>query len=186
MSSRPQDLFEQPIRVGDVVTVGNTSGIVTKIRMRATTIRDFDRRELLVPNKEFITQQLLNWSLSDQVTRSTVEVGVAYGTDLDKALAIVREAAQQHPVIVDDPEPMVTFEEFGDNSLLIRVRYFLDQMDTRLVTSSELMLDINRRLNDAGIVVAFPQRDVHLDTSEPLEIRMMKSELPSRQDQPSG
>ena len=179
-------LFEQPIRVGDVVTVGNTSGRVTKIRIRATTIRDFDRRELLVPNKEFITQQLLNWSLSDQVTRSTVEVGVAYGTDLDKALAIVREAAQQHPVIVNDPEPMVTFEEFGDNSLLIRVRYFLDQMDTRLLTSSELMLDINRRLNDAGIVVAFPQRDVHLDTSEPLEIRMMKNELPSRQDQPGG
>ena len=179
-------LFEQPIRVGDVVTVGNTSGRVTKIRIRATTIRDFDRRELLVPNKEFITQQLLNWSLSDQVTRSTVEVGVAYGTDLDKALAIVREAAQQHPVIVNDPEPIVTFEEFGDNSLLIRVRYFLDQMDTRLVTSSELMLDINRRLNKAGIVVAFPQRDVHLDTSEPLEIRMMKSELPPAQDQPGG
>jgi len=179
-------LFEQPIRVGDVVTVGNTSGRVTKIRMRATTIRDFDRRELLVPNKEFITQQLLNWSLSDQVTRSTVEVGVAYGTDLDKAIAIVREAAQQHPVIVNDPEPIVTFEEFGDNSLLIRVRYFLDQMDTRLVTSSELMLDINRRLNEAGIVVAFPQRDVHLDTSEPLEIRMMKNDLPPLQDQPGG
>lgn len=166
-------LFEQPIRVGDVVTVGNTSGRVTKIRIRATTIRDFDRRELLVPNKEFITQQLLNWSLSDQVTRTTVSVGVAYGTDLDKAIAIVREAANQHPVIISDPEPVVTFDEFGDNSLLIRVRFFLDQLDTRLVTSSELMLDINRRLNDAGIVVAFPQRDVHLDTSTPLEVRMM-------------
>ena len=173
-------LFEQPIRVGDVVTVGNTSGRVTKIRIRATTIRDFDRRELLVPNKEFITQQLLNWSLSDQVTRITVEVGVAYGTDLDRALAIVREAAMQHPVIVNDPEPIVTFEEFGDNSLLIRVRFFLDQLDTRLVTTSELMLDINRRLTAAGIVVAFPQRDVHLDTSEPLEIRMTSDKPPSR------
>tara|TARA_R110001599_G_scaffold353881_1_gene602088 strand:- start:78380 stop:81703 length:3324 start_codon:yes stop_codon:yes gene_type:complete len=178
-------LFEQPIRVGDVVTVGNTSGRVTKIRIRATTIRDFDRRELLVPNKEFITQQLLNWSLSDQVTRSTVAVGVAYGTDLDEAIAIVREAAHQHPVIVSDPEPVVTFEEFGDNSLLIRVRFFLDQLDTRLVTSSELMLDINRRLNAAGIVVAFPQRDVHLDTSTPLEIRVMSNASDSR-DQPSG
>ena len=179
-------LFEQPIRVGDVVTVGNTSGRVTKIRIRATTIRDFDRRELLVPNKEFITQQLLNWSLSDQVTRITIEVGVAYGTDLDRALAIVREAAMQHPVIVNDPEPIVTFEEFGDNSLLIRVRFFLDQLDTRLQTTSELMLDINRRLNAAGIVVAYPQRDVHLDTSEPLEIRMTPDEPASRQDQPGG
>jgi potassium efflux system protein len=179
-------LFEQPIRVGDVVTVGNTSGRVTKIRIRATTIRDFDRRELLVPNKEFITQQLLNWSLSDQVTRITIEVGVAYGTDLDRALAIVREAAMQHPVIVNDPEPIVTFEEFGDNSLLIRIRFFLDQLDTRLETTSELMLDINRRLKAAGIVVAYPQRDVHLDTSEPLEIRMTSDEPLPRHDQPGG
>jgi potassium efflux system protein len=179
-------LFEQPIRVGDTVTVGTTSGRVTKIRIRATTIRDFDRRELLVPNKEFITQQLLNWSLSDQVTRLTIEVGVAYGTDLDEAIALVREAADQHPMIVNDPEPLITFDEFGDNSLLIRVRFFLDQLDTRLVTCSELRLDINRRLNEAGIVVAFPQRDIHLDTSEPLEIRMMRDEPQPRKDQPSG
>jgi potassium efflux system protein len=173
-------LFEQPIRVGDTVTVGNTSGRVTKIRIRATTIRDFDRRELLVPNKEFITQQLLNWSLSDQVTRLTVEVGVAYGTDLDQVIAIAREAAHQHPTILNDPEPLITFDEFGDNSLLIRVRFFLDQLETRLVTCSELRLDINRRLNEAGIVVAFPQQDVHLDTSTPLEIRMMEKEPPPR------
>jgi potassium efflux system protein len=179
-------LFEQPIRVGDTVTVGTTSGRVTKIRIRATTIRDFDRRELLVPNKEFITQQLLNWSLSDQVTRLTVEVGVAYGTDLDQVIAIAHEAAHQHPMILNDPAPLITFDEFGDNSLLIKVRFFLDQLDTRLVTSSELRLDINRRLNKAGIVVAFPQRDIHLDTSEPLEIRMMRNESELRKDQPSG
>jgi len=175
-------LFEQPVRVGDVVTVGNVSGTVTKIRIRATTIRDFDRRELLVPNKEFITQQLLNWSLSDQVTRSTIEVGVAYGTDLDRAMAEVREAALQHPLILKDPEPIVTFEAFGDNSLLIRVRFFMDQLDKRLPTTSELMLDINRRLNAAGIVVAFPQRDVHLDASAPLEVRVVGA----RQEGPAG
>ncbi len=179
-------LFEQPIRVGDTVTVGNVSGKVTRIRIRATTIRDFDRRELLVPNKEFITQQLLNWSLSDQVTRSAIEVGVAYGTDLDRAIAIVREAAHQHPIILKDPEPIVTFEQFGDNSLLIRVRFFMDQLDARLVTSSELMLDINRRLDKAGIVVAFPQRDVHLDTSKPLEIRMMEREQAPAPGPPPG
>ncbi len=167
-------LFEQPIRVGDVVTVGNISGKVTKIRIRATTIRDFDQRELLVPNKEFITQQLLNWSLSDQVTRWSVEVGVAYGSDLDVAMAEVRAALAAQPLILRQPEPMVTFEQFGDNSLLIRARYFMDQLDQRLRVSSDLMLDINRRLNNRGIVVAFPQRDVHLDTSQPLEIRVMQ------------
>jgi len=173
-------LFEQPIRVGDVVTVGNISGKVTKIRIRATTIRDFDQRELLVPNKEFITQQLLNWSLSDQVTRWSVEVGVAYGSDLDVAMAEVRQALEAQPLILNQPEPMVTFEQFGDNSLLIRARYFMDQLDQRLRVSSDLMLDINRRLNNRGIVVAFPQRDVHLDTSQPLEIRMMRG----RRDEP--
>ena len=167
-------LFEQPIRVGDTVTVGTTSGKVTKIRIRATTIRDFDRRELLVPNKEFITQQLLNWSLSDQVTRWVLEVGVAYGSDLDVAMAEVSEAIRRHPLILKDPEPTVTFEQFGDNSLLIRARFFLEQLDQRLQVSSEVMLDINRRLNEKGIVVAFPQRDVHLDTSQPLEIRLME------------
>lgn len=167
-------LFEQPIRVGDTVTVGGVSGKVTKIRIRATTIRDFDRRELLVPNKEFITQQLLNWSLSDQVTRWVTEVGVAYGSDLDLAMAEVREAVSRQPLILRDPAPLVTFEQFGDNSLLIRARYFMDQLDQRLQVSSDLMLDINRRLNEKGIVVAFPQRDVHLDTSQPLEIRMVE------------
>ena len=172
-------LFEQPIRVGDTVTVGNISGRVTKIRIRATTIRDFDRRELLVPNKEFITQQLLNWSLSDQVTRWLIEVGVAYGSDLDVAMAEVRKALDQQALILKDPEPMVTFEQFGDNSLLIRARFYMDQLDQRLQVSSDLMLDINRRLNEKGIVVAFPQRDVHLDTSQPLEIRMMERDKPA-------
>jgi potassium efflux system protein len=165
-------LFEQPVRVGDIVTVGEVSGRVTKIRIRATTIRDFDNRELLVPNKEFITQQLLNWSLSDQITRWVMEVGVAYGTDLDKAMGLVSEAVQAHPLVLEDPAPLITFEQFGDSSLVIKARFFLDQLDQRLRVSSAVMLDVNRRFNEAGIVVSFPQRDIHLDTSEPLEIRM--------------
>jgi potassium efflux system protein len=174
-------LFEQPVRVGDTVTVGNVSGKVTRIRIRATTIRDFDNRELLVPNKEFITQQLLNWSLSDQVTRWVLEVGVAYGTDLRQAMDLVSEAVQRHPLILKEPSPLITFEEFGDNSLLIKARFYMDQLEHRLQVSSEVMLDINRRFNERGIVVAFPQRDVHLDTSEPLDIRMVRRE----RDQPS-
>jgi potassium efflux system protein len=166
-------LFEQPIRLGDTVTVGTVSGKVTKIRIRATTIRDFDRRELLVPNKEFITNQLLNWSLSDQVTRWTMDIGVAYGTDMDKAMAIVHDVALRHPLVLHDPESLVTFEEFGDNSLLMRLRLFMDQLDQRLIVASDIRKEINRRFNEEGIVVAFPQRDIHLDTSQPLEIRMV-------------
>jgi len=172
-------LFEQPIRLGDTVTVGNVSGTVTKIQMRATTIRDFDRRELLVPNKEFITNQLLNWSLSDQVNRWVMDVGVAYGTDMDKALAVVRDVVNRQPLVLLDPESLVTFEEFGDNSLLIRARYFIDDLDQRQIVASKIRLEINRRFNEEGIVVAFPQRDVHLDTSAPFEIRMVGPQPPA-------
>ena len=166
-------LFEQPIRVGDTVTVGEVSGTVTKIRIRATTIRDWDRRELLVPNKEFVTGRLLNWSLSDAVTRVHLQVGVAYGTDMVEALRVVRQVAEEHPVVLKDPESIITFDEFGDNSLLITLRYYLDGLDKRLVTTSELRMAINDRFNELGIVVAFPQRDVHLDASEPIPVRMV-------------
>lgn len=166
-------LFEQPIRLGDTVTVGDVSGTVTRIQMRATTIRDYDRRELLVPNKEFITSRLLNWSLSDSVTRRLIQIGVAYGTDMDEALEIVTDVAKKHPLVLADPEPLVTFDEFGDNSLLISLRYYIGDLDKRLTTDSELRLQINRHLNEAGIVVAFPQRDIHLDTTQPLEIKML-------------
>jgi potassium efflux system protein len=168
-------LFEQPIRVGDTVTVGDTTGIVTKIHMRATTIRDWDRRELLVPNKEFVTGRLLNWSLSDPITRLHIELGVAYGTDMDEAMAIVCKAATQHPLILDDPAPFVTFDEFGDNSLNISLRCYLEELEKRLSTASAIRLEINRTLKAANICVSFPQRDVHLDTKGPLDIRLVDS-----------
>ena len=172
-------LFEQPIRVGDVVTVGEVSGTVTKIRMRATTIRDWDRRELLVPNKEFITSRLLNWSLSDAVTRCSLQVGVAYGTDMKMALGIVRQVCREHPLILDDPQPLITFDEFGDNSLVITVRFYLGDLDNRLSTASEVRLAINEYFNEKSIVVAFPQRDVHLDASEPVPVRVVPGDQAS-------
>jgi potassium efflux system protein len=172
-------LFEQPIRVGDTVTVGDTTGVVTRIQMRATTVRDWDRRELLVPNKEFVTSRLLNWSLTDHITRLHIEVGVAYGSDMDKALEIVRQAALEHPLIIADPAPFVTFDEFGDNALTISLRCYLEELDKRLSTASTIRLAINRDLAEAGISVAFPQRDVHLDAREPLDIRLVNPQSAS-------
>lgn len=180
-------LFEQPIRVGDTVTVGEVSGTVTKIRIRATTIRDWDRRELLVPNKEFVTNQLLNWSLSDPVTRTSFQVGVAYGTDMSQAMAIVRRTVRDHHLVLDDPEPLISFDEFGDNSLVITVRYYIDQLDKRISTASEVRLTLNERFNEAGIVVAFPQRDVHLDASGPLAVTLLEQEQQRDKEQrPEG
>lgn len=171
-------LFEQPIRVGDTVTVGNVSGVVTRIQMRATTIRDFDRRELLVPNKEFITSQLLNWSLSDTVTRRQIQLGVAYGTDMDQALGIVLDVAQNHPLVMKEPACTVTFDEFGESSLLICLRYFIEELDQRLCADSEMRLEINRRFAAAGIVIAYPHRNLLLETTKPLQVAVVDGGTP--------
>ena len=168
-------LVERPIRVGDVVTVGNVDGVVTKIRIRATTIRDWDRKELLVPNKEFITQQLLNWSLSDQVTRMPIVVGVAYGSDVQRAMLILEEIARGHPRVLDEPAPFVVFEEFGDSALTLSLRCYIESVDYRLATISDLNLTVNQKFAEAGIEIAFPQRDVHLDASKPLDIRIHRA-----------
>jgi len=167
-------LAERPVRVGDIVTVGDTSGVVTRVQIRATTIRTWDRQELLVPNKEFITGRVLNWSLSDDVLRIYFMVGVAYGSDVEKALALIEEAAREHPVVLDDPAPLVTFESFGDNSLNLGLRCFVPSIDVRLQTVTDLHRAINHKFNEAGIVISFPQRDVHLDTTSPLEVKLMR------------
>ncbi len=166
-------LFERPIRVGDVVTIGTTNGVVTKIRIRATTIRDWDRKELLVPNKEFVTGRLLNWSLSDQTVRIMIVVGVAYGSDVDKALALMLEAAKEHERVLSDPEPTTSFDIFGDNALMLTLRAFIGSTDDRLPVITDLHKVINQKFAEAGIAISFPQRDVHLDASGPLEVRVV-------------
>jgi potassium efflux system protein len=169
-------LFERPIRVGDVVTVGDTDGVVTRIRIRATTIKNWENQELLVPNKEFITGRLLNWSLSDQTTRIKVPVGVAYGSDVQKAMQLMDQAAREHASVLGDPSPSVIFEAFGDNTLNLVLRCFVGTQNDRMPTITALHEAINRKFNDAGICIAFPQRDVHLDTSRPLDIRIRRDD----------
>jgi len=165
-------LFERPIRVGDVVTVGDTDGVVTRIQIRATTIRTWDRQELLVPNKEFITGRLLNWSLSDQITRIHVPVGVAYGSDVPRAMSLMREAAEHNERVLSEPKPYVIFTEFGDNTLNLELRCFVGKQEDRMPARTRLHEVINDRFNEQGIEIAFPQHDVHLDTSQPLEVRL--------------
>ena len=169
-------LFERPIRVGDVVTIGTTDGVVTRIQIRATTIRTWDRQELLVPNKEFITGRLLNWSLSDQTTRLKVPVGVAYGSDVEKAMSLMAAAAAENEYVLAEPAPSIIFEAFGDNTLNLVLRCFVGNQDIRMTTLTQLHEAINRKFNDAGITIAFPQRDVHLDTLKPLDVRITRDE----------
>ena len=170
-------LFEQPLRVGDIVTVDGVTGKVSKIRIRATTIVNWDRQELVIPNKQIITGQLINWSLSDPINRIKIDVGIAYGSDVRLAMNLILEAAQENSKVLKDPEPTVIFDSFGDNSLGLVLRGFSDDLESLIIIKSELRNAINDKLNEAGIVVSFPQRDVHLDTSSPLEIYLTKEHL---------
>ena len=163
-------LFERPIRIGDVVTVGDTSGIVTKIRIRATTIRTWDRQELLVPNKDLITGRVLNWSLSDEMTRVVITVGVEYGTNVKQALSLMKEAASEHEHALDDPAPIVSLENFDDNALSLTLRVYISEINYRIKTTSDIRAAINQKFNEAGIVIAYPQRDVHVDSKNPLRV----------------
>jgi potassium efflux system protein len=163
-------LFERPIRVGDVVTVGDREGTVTKIRIRATTISDFDNRELLVPNKEFITGRLLNWTLSDACVRLSVPVGIAYGSDVERALRILWQVADDDPDVLKDPEPSIIFWKFGDNALELSSRFYISSVDDYWPVTTAVHSEIHRRFAEAGISISFPQRDVHLNTPQPIRI----------------
>lgn len=112
-------LFERPVRIGDTVTIGTFSGTVSKIRIRATTITDFDRKEVIIPNKAFVTERLINWSLSDTVTRVVIRLGVAYGSDLDKVKEVLLKAAHDHPKVMQEPAPAVFFTTFGASTWIM-------------------------------------------------------------------
>ncbi len=171
-------LFEQPIRVGDVVTVGDTTGIVSRIQMRATTITDWDRKELVVPNKEFISGRLLNWTLSDNVTRVLIHVGVAYGSNVRLALEVLAKVAAQNPTVLKDPKPAVNFEAFGDSTLDLTLRAYLPSLDNRLATTTELLTGIDDAFRAAGIEIAFPQRDLHVRSVDPGVARFLGAMSP--------
>jgi potassium efflux system protein len=155
-------LFERPIRIGDTVTVGDVSGTVTRIRIRATTITDWDRKELIIPNKEFITGQVINWSLSDPTLRVIVPVGIAYGSDTRKAEEILYEVARKEPMVLEDPAPRVLFLGFGDSALLFELRVYIATIDHFLLTKHVLHKAIDDAFRAAGIEISFPQRDIHI------------------------
>ncbi len=167
-------LFEQPIRVDDIVTVGDVTGRVTMIKIRATTIRRWDQRELIVPNKEFITGQLLNWTLSDNILRRDFAVGIAYGSDIRKAERILHEIAAADPRVLKEPPPVVLFKGFGDNSLDFELRVNYSGIENNLPMWHDINVAIDDKFREAGIEIAFPQQDLHIrsvDLDIPLQLR---------------
>lgn len=170
-------LFERPVRIGDTVTIGSFSGTVSKIRIRATTITDFDRKEVIIPNKAFVTERLINWSLSDTITRVVIRLGVAYGSDLDKVKAVLLQAAMEHPKVMHDPEPSVFFTTFGASTLDHELRLYVRELRDRSYTVDELNRTIDRLCREHDIDIAFNQLEVHLHNSRGEEITEISREL---------
>ena len=161
-------LLERPIRLGDFVTVNGETGFVTRIQFRATTITDLDRRELLVPNKKFITDELINWTLSDPITRLVLPVGVAYGSDTTVTHKLLVEAAEEHPIVLKEPGPSAVMTAFGDSTLNFELRVFIPRRDEFAQILHELNTSIDRKFRSANIEIAFPQCDINVRGLEQL------------------
>ncbi|MCJ7754955.1 MAG: mechanosensitive ion channel, partial [Thermoanaerobaculales bacterium] len=155
-------LFERPIRVGDRVEISQLSGVVTDIGMRASIVRTWQGAEVIVPNANLISSEVINWTLSDESHRMEISVGVAYGTDPQTVIDLLVLVAVGHPDVFRDPEPVALFLGFGESSLDFELRAWTGGDFVRV--ASELRVAINTALAEAGIEIPFPQRDLHLRT----------------------
>ena len=168
-------LFDHSIRVGDIVEIDGEGGRVTDIGMRNAQIRRFDGIEMMVPNSQFLQQKVTNWTLTDRTIRYNVSVGVAYGSPTRKTEGIIMKAMANHPRVLADPEPTILFEEFGDSALVFTAYFWMELISSRdnRIALSDIRHAINELLEKAGIVIAFPQRDVHLDSAKPIEVKVI-------------
>ena len=157
-------IFERPVQTADVVEVGSLLGEVTKIGVRSSNVRTFDGAEVVVPNSNFISNEVINWTLSDNVKRMEIFIGAAYGTDLQQVLDILITETVKHPKVLKEPVPNALFDKFGDSSLDFRVRFWV-QVEFALQTKSDISISIYNAFKAAGITIPFPQREIHITSN---------------------
>ena len=160
--------FEQPIQVGDTIDLGQgqLKGRVRKIGARASTVRTFEGAEVIVPNSELVSKEVINWTLSDRLRRMEVTVGVAYGSDVHQVMELLSQAAQDHSQVLKSPEPTVLFLGFGDSSLDFSLRFWTRNYNDFLQVASDVTVQVHDVLHAHNITIPFPQRDVHLHSVE--------------------
>ncbi len=164
-------LFERPFRIGDIVSIGNVEGVVARIRTRATTIIDWDNKEVVVPNKSFITDRLVNWTLSDSTTRIVIKVGVAYRNDPREACSLLLELANSQPQVLKDPAPSCGMTGFGDSTQNFELRVYVAEVGHRGTVQNELQFRIAEACRERDIELAFPQRDIWIRNAVELRSR---------------
>jgi small-conductance mechanosensitive channel len=173
-------LAERPIKVGDWVHVGVHEGIVQRISVRSTEIKTFSRASVIVPNSELISTSVVNWMHGDRQGRIELQVGVAYGSDVEKVREILLQCAAEHEAVSQAPEPHVLFMDFGDSALAFELRCFVADVGRRLRTTSELRFAIDKAFRDAGISIPFPQRDLHIKDAGGLAQLVSARTIPQR------
>ncbi len=176
-------LAERPVRVGDVVEMEGVIGTVQRIGARSTWIRTPTNFEVIIPNSSLLQNNVVNWTLSDDKIRTCVKVGVAYGSPTRDVSRLLKKAADEHGLVLDNPEPFVWFTDFGDNALNFELHFWLQMrsIGERRRIESDLRHIIDQRFREGGIVIAYPQRDVHLDVTRPLDVRFVDREEPVRE-----
>lgn len=178
-------LFERPVRIGDTVTIGPLSGTVSRIQIRATTITDFDRKEIIVPNKSFITDQLINWSLTDTVTRIVLTIGLAYEADLHLARKLIMQAMQNNPRVLRDPEPQIFFVNIGASTFNYDVRFHVRDLADRLPSTDEILTTVVLSFREHNIEMAFNQMDIFVKNMQGKEAQLESRQvnLPNADEQ---
>ena len=161
-------LFERPIKVGDRVSVGDKEGDVMEINIRSTTIRSLNNIAIIVPNAEFVSSTVVNWSYGDQKVRLEIDVGVSYGSDLDMVLHSLMEVATEHGEVLKDPRPEVLHMGFGDSAWNIRLRVWIAHPQRHPYVRSEINCAIVRKFRENGVEIPFPQRDLHVRSPLPI------------------
>lgn len=171
-------MAERPIRVGDLIQLEDRFATVEEVGVRCTRIRTAENVHILVPNSKFLDQSIVNWTLSDKQVRVQITVGVVYGSPVREVERILLQAAAAHNDIKKEPEPYVRFSDFGDNALIFDLYFWITMINLyeRKRISSDIRFYVDEHFREAGIVIAFPQRDIHLDTLKPLDIRLVGHE----------
>ncbi len=171
-------LFERPVRIGDTVTIGALSGTVSRIQIRATTITDFDRKEIIVPNKTFVTDQLINWSLTDTVTRVVISIGLAYETDIELARRLILQAVEGNVRVLREPEPQLFFMNIGASTFNFDLRFHVRELGDRLLASDELLSKIVMSFREHKVEMAFNQMDIFVKNMHGQEAQLDSTQQP--------
>jgi small-conductance mechanosensitive channel len=167
-------------------------GTVTNIGIRSSTISDVNGIDTIIPNSTFVEQNLTNWTLENRKVRFSVKVGVAYGSSVKEVERLLFDVAERHGLILDQPAPEVAFEDFGADALMFALYYWLDLKPDVIArrVATDLRFMIEKSFAEHGIVIAYPQRDVHLDTAKPLEVRVVSGgaglDAEAREEKPAA